>query len=57
MNDKRVKSLEGKKKLDAALSIFQRGTGGYDKYGINSKYLKIYYKKRAIVCSYFEKEQ
>jgi hypothetical protein len=54
--DKRVKDLEEDKKRDAALSIFQRGTGGYDKKGLSHSYLEAYYKKRNIVCSYFEKE-
>jgi len=53
--DKRVKDLEGSKKRDVALSIYQRGSGGYDKYGINKKYLQKYYKKRDIIVSYFEK--
>jgi hypothetical protein len=53
--DKRVKDLEGKAKLDAALSIYQRGTGGYDKYGINKEYLKKYYAKRDKIAAYFEK--
>jgi hypothetical protein len=52
--DKRVKGLDGKKQRDAALSIYQRGTGGYDKYGINKKFLTQYYKKRNLIVSYFE---
>lgn len=52
--DERVKDMEGKELRDAALSIFQRGSGGYDKYGINNSYLKKYYKKRDIIVSYFE---
>lgn len=56
MDDKRVKDLEGKKKRDVALSIFQRGTGGYDKYGISTAFLKIYYKKWDIVCDWFESQ-
>lgn len=56
LTDKRVKDLEGKKKRDVALSIYQRGTGGYDKYGINTNFLKIFYKKRAIVSAWFEEE-
>jgi len=52
--DGRVSGLEGKAKRDAALSIYQRGTGGYDKYGINKKYLEKYYKKRAVIVSYFQ---
>lgn len=52
--DKRVKNLEGNKKRDVALSIYQRGTGGYDKYGISTKFLKIFNKKRAKVNAWFE---
>jgi len=52
--DKRVKDLEGNRKRDVALSIYQRGTGGYDKYGISTSFLKIFNKKRAIVCGWFE---
>ena len=55
--DKRVKGLEGTKKRDVALSIFQRGTGGYDKYGISTKFLKVFYKKRAKVSAWFEIEK
>ncbi|MCX8131491.1 MAG: lytic transglycosylase domain-containing protein [Clostridia bacterium] len=55
LKDKRVKDLQGKKKRDVALSIFNRGTGGYDRYGINNRFLKVYYKKRDIVCSCFKK--
>ena len=54
LKDKRVKNLQGKKRRDVALSIYQRGTGGYDKYGINNRFLKAFYKKREIVCAYFE---
>jgi hypothetical protein len=53
--DKRVKGLEGKEKLDAALSIYQRGAGGYDKYGLNKKYLEKYYAKRDKIAACFEK--
>lgn len=52
--DKRVKDLEGKKQRDVALSIYQRGTGGYDKYGISTKFLKVFYAKRDKVCGWFE---
>lgn len=55
--DKRVKGLEGNEKRDVALSIFQRGSGGYDKYGLSKSYLKKYYKKRGIVSSWFEQEK
>ncbi len=53
--DERVKGLEGKKKRDVALSIYQRGTGGYDKYGISTSFLKVYYKKWEKVSDWFEK--
>lgn len=53
INDKRVKKLEGKKKRDVMLSIFQRGTRGYDQRGLSSRFLKAFYKKRAVVSSYF----
>jgi len=52
--DDRVKDLEGKEKRDAALSIYQRGPGGYDKYGKNEKYLEKYYKKRDLIVKLFE---
>jgi hypothetical protein len=52
--DKRVYDLEGQAKRDAALSIYQRGAGGYDKYGLSKSFLKRFYAKRTIVCSYFE---
>ncbi len=53
--DERVKGLEGKKRRDVALSIYQRGTGGYDKYGISTSFLKVYYKKWEKVSDWFEK--
>lgn len=54
--DKRVRDLEGQAKRDAALSIYQRGAGGYDKYGLSKSFLKRFYAKRTIVCSYFDKD-
>ncbi|HOL92107.1 MAG TPA: hypothetical protein PK767_10105 [Clostridiales bacterium] len=54
MDDERVKGLEGKEKRDVALSIYQRGPGGYDKYGKNKKYLEKYYKKRDMIVELFE---
>lgn len=51
--DGRLKDLTGKAKRDAALSIYQRGSGGYDKYGLSTSYLKKYYAKWDIVCSWF----
>lgn len=53
--DKRVKDLKGKKQRDVALSIYQRGSGGYNNRGISYSYLKVYYKRRDIIVSYFEK--
>lgn len=55
MQDKRVVNLESAKKRDVALSIYNRGTGGYDKYGLSTKFLNVYYKKRALVAAYFTK--
>ncbi len=56
LQDERVKDKEGKAKRDTALSIYQRGTGGYDRLGLNNKYLAKYYKKRDIIISYFDGE-
>ncbi|HEX3030020.1 MAG TPA: hypothetical protein VHT34_12115 [Clostridia bacterium] len=55
LKDNRVKNLTGKKRRDVALSIFQRGTEGYDRYGISTRYLKTYYKKWNIIRSYLKK--
>ncbi len=55
LNDKRTKGLTGKKLRDVALSIYQRGTGGYDRCGINKKYLARYYEERDMVLSWFDK--
>lgn len=52
--DARVKDLEGKEKRDVALSIYQRGPGGYDRYGKNEKYLEKYYQKRDMIVKLFE---
>jgi len=55
LKDKRVKNIKDpKKKRDAALSIYQRGSGGYDRYGLSPKFLKAFYKKRSIISSYFK---
>ncbi len=56
LEDERVVDLEGKAKRDAALSIFNRGTGGYDRKGLATKYLKVFYNKRAQIESYFAQE-
>jgi hypothetical protein len=50
----RVKGLEGKALRDAALSIYQRGSGGYDKYGLSYSFLQKYYKKRDEILEYFK---
>ncbi len=55
LQDKRVKDKEGKDRRDTALSIYQRGSGGYDRLGLSTKYLSKYYKKRDIIISYFER--
>lgn len=54
LQNKRVKGLTGKKRRDVALSIYQRGVGGYDKRGINYRFLKAYYKRRDKISSYFK---
>jgi len=54
LEDERVKGLEGKQKRDVALSIYNRGSGGYDKYGLATGFLKEFYKKREIIESYFK---
>lgn len=54
LQDKRVKDKEGKEKRDIALSIYQRGSGGYDRLGLSKSYLAKYYKKRDIIVSYFD---
>lgn len=54
LQDVRVKDKEGKDKRDTALSIYQRGAGGYDRSGLSTQYLAKYYKKRDIIASYFE---
>ncbi len=55
--DKRVKDAAENKKRDVALSIYQRGTGGYDKYGISTSFLKTYYKKRNKVLEWYEEKK
>ncbi|HEX2947546.1 MAG TPA: hypothetical protein VHT96_16535 [Clostridia bacterium] len=55
LHDKRTKGLTGKKLRDVALAIYQRGTGGYDHYGINRKYLARFYEEREMVLSWFKK--
>jgi hypothetical protein len=53
LQDERLKGKEGKERRDIALSIYQRGSGGYDRLGINKKYLSKYYEKRDKIVSYF----
>ncbi len=56
--DKRLEGIDDEKdRRDIALSIYQRGSGGYDKYGLSSGFLKIFYKKRGIVSAYFEDDK
>ncbi len=57
LQDKRVKDLPEEKKRDVALSIYQRGPIGYDKYGLSTAYLKAYYNKRNKVVAIFAEEQ
>jgi len=56
LKDERVANLEGKAKRDAALSIFNRGTGGYDRKGLAATYLKVFYSRREMIVSYFERD-
>lgn len=56
LKDERVTNLEGKAKRDAALSIFNRGAGGYDRKGLATTYLKVFYNRRELIASYFEQE-
>lgn len=56
LEDERVKELDGKAKRDAALSIYNRGSGGYDRKGLADTYLKVFYKRRAMITSYFAKD-
>lgn len=55
--DKRVKNIKGDKKMEVALSIFQRGTGGYESRGISNSFVNKFKAKKKIVSSYFKKEQ
>ncbi len=55
LQDERVKDKEGKEQRDIALSIYQRGSGGYDRKGLSTSYLAKYYKKREKIISYFER--
>ena len=55
MKDKRVtKHKDEKMQRDVALSIFNRGSGGYDKKGLSTDFLKIFYKKKEMVLKCFE---
>ena len=56
LEDDRVKLKDGKAQRDVALSIYQRGTGGYDRKGLSTKYLSKYYTKRDKIVSYFNAE-
>lgn len=52
--DKRVIPLEGEEKRNVALSIYNRGSGGFDRYGIKESYVNTFCKKREKLLSYFE---
>ena len=54
--DERVKDLEGKEQRDVALSIYQRGSAGYNKSGLSKTYLKVFYNRREQILSYFQDE-
>lgn len=56
LKDKRVINLEGKEKRDVALSIFNRGAGGYDRKGLAVTYLKVFYNRRSMIESYFAEQ-
>lgn len=56
LEDKRVRELDGNAKRDTALSIYNRGSGGYDRKGLADTYLKVFYKRRAMITSYFAKD-
>lgn len=51
--DKRVKYKKGNNKLEVALSVFNKGTGGYEKYGLAKRFLRIFYKKKTKISKYF----
>lgn len=55
LSDGRVMKFKGDKKMEVALSIFQRGTGGYESRGISNSFVKKFEAKRKIVVSYFKK--
>lgn len=52
--DERVKNLEGNAQRDVALSIYQRGSAGYNKSGLSKTYLKVFYNRRERMLSYFQ---
>jgi len=56
LQDKRVVNLEGKEKRDVALSIYNRGAGGYDRKGLAATYLKVFYNRRSMIESYFAEQ-
>lgn len=58
MQDRRVKNAKGTtKKIDIALSIYQRGSGGYDRSGISRSYIKIFHRKMSVISSYLKENQ
>ena len=57
MASKRVQSLAPEKRRDAALSIYNRGPIGFDRYGPSKPFLARFYQKRAIVEKWFASEK
>ena len=57
MESKRVQSLAPEKRLDAALSIYNRGPIGYDRHGLSKAFLARFHQKRAIVETWFAPQQ
>jgi membrane-bound lytic murein transglycosylase MltF len=56
LQDERVKKVADDKKRDVALSLYQRGPIGYDKYGLSTAYLKAFYNRRARVEAIFAED-
>jgi soluble lytic murein transglycosylase-like protein len=54
LKDKRVITLEGDDKRNVALSIYNRGSGGFDRYGIKESYINKFCQKKEMLLSYFE---
>ena len=52
--DERVRDLEGNAQRDVALSIYQRGSAGYNRNGLSKTYLRVFYNRRELMLSYFQ---